>query len=90
MRYKNKLKTPEGIAFLAAIISGVFTHFFALTSVIHNYDDIAQLPKGYGTGITSGRWFLSLLGDAADWIGGNYNLWFMKQFRNSLSAYTVC
>ena len=71
----NKLKqTPEGIAAMAAMGVGSLVHLFGLVNVLHNYDDIAQQPKGYGTGISSGRWLLSLLGDSAEWLGGNYNL----------------
>lgn len=67
-------KTPERTASIAALISGVTVHLFGLVNVLHNYDDITQQPGGYGTGITSGRWLLSLLGDCFDAIGGNYNL----------------
>lgn len=45
-----------------------------LVNVLHNYDDIAQQPRGYGTGVTSGRWLLSIMGDFCDAIGGNFNL----------------
>ena len=69
-----KTRKPEWVSFFAAMAAGVLTHAFGLVQILHNYDDIAQQPKGYGTGITSGRWFLSLLGDAAEKLGGNYNL----------------
>ena len=59
---------------MAAMGVGSLVHLFGLVNVLHNYDDIAQQPKGYGTGISSGRWLLSLLGDSAEWLGGNYNL----------------
>ena len=50
-------------------------HAFALVNVLHNYDNILQQPKGYGAGITSGRWFLSVLGDfCEDILGLGYNL----------------
>lgn len=72
---KNKYQSPEWAAILGAMISGVITHAFALVNILHNYDNILQQPKGYGAGITSGRWMLTILGD----IGQNifdlgYNL----------------
>lgn len=42
--------------------------------MLHNNDDIAQLPFGYGTGITSGRWFLTILGDLTGALELSYNL----------------
>lgn len=63
---------------IAAFVTGFLTHHFALTNVLYNYDDIGQLPTGYGTGITSGRWLLTILGDFAQAIGGNYNLPFLN------------
>lgn len=71
---KNGLQTPFGIAVAAAMGVGTVTHLFGLVNILHNYDDIAQQPSGYGTGISSGRWLLSQLGDCAHWLGGNYNL----------------
>jgi len=71
---KELLKTPAGISIAAAMGVGSVVHLFGFVNVLHNYDDIAQQPRGYGTGISSGRWLLSLLGDSAEWLGGNYNL----------------
>jgi len=73
-----KIKTLFGKAELMALkstlIAGVITHLFALTNVLHNYDSIGLQPYGYGTGIESGRWMLSLLAwRAVDWFG-QYNL----------------
>lgn len=45
------------------IICGIFAHLFALTNVIHNYDNMAVLPNGYGTGLNSGRWLLTVFGN---------------------------
>lgn len=61
-------------AALSALTAGLITHLFGLVTPLHNYDDIAQLPGGYGTGITSGRWLLSLLGDLAGFLGMDANL----------------
>lgn len=71
---KEKWKTPPMTAGLAALLCGTGVHLFGLVNILHNYDDIAQLPAGYGAGVTSGRWLLSLLGDLMDKLGGNYNL----------------
>ena len=60
---------------LAALTSGIAVHCFALTNLMHNYDNILQQPKGYGAGITSGRWLLEVLGDINDaLVELNYNL----------------
>lgn len=75
MKIKINYKTPEFAAAMAALISGLATHAFALVNLIHNYDNILQQPKGYGAGITSGRWLLEILGDFNDaFIELNYNL----------------
>lgn len=60
---KKYFGKPEIYAFTAALISGIVVHTFALTNILHNYDNILQQPRGYGAGITSGRWLLSVLGD---------------------------
>ncbi len=67
-------KTPEGTAGLASVIAGVLTHMYGLVTELHNYDSIVVQPAGYGTGVTSGRWFLSLIGDLVGKLGGNYNV----------------
>lgn len=74
MKLQNIVKTPAGTAAIAAFICGIFTHLFALANVIHNYDDICMLPYGYGTGLSSGRWFLEVLGYLFGGNGGNFNL----------------
>lgn len=74
MKPESNFMKPERVAVVAAALSGAVTHLYGLVNVLHNYDDIAQQPKGYGTGVTSGRWLLSLLGDFAERMGGGYNL----------------
>lgn len=78
MELKTQLQKPALTAACTALAVGLFTHFFGLVTILHNYDDIAQQPTGYGTGVTSGRWFLSLLGDFWETIEGNYNLPFLN------------
>lgn len=70
----NKCKTPMWIAFSSSFLCACFTHLFALTNVLHNYDDIASMPGGYGTGTVSGRWFLEFIGQLSLDLGLNYNL----------------
>ena len=75
MSLKNCCKRPEWTAALAALLSGLLTHAFALIHLLHNYDNILQQPKGYGAGITSGRWLLEILGDFNDaFVELNFNL----------------
>lgn len=70
----ERWKSPEATAVVAALVCGFVTHLFGLVNVLHNYDDIGIQPFGYGTGITSGRWFLSALGDLLCDLGISYNL----------------
>lgn len=61
-------------AILIALIAGLLTHFFGLVNPIHNYDDVSVQPYGYGTGISSGRWFLSVMGEITIGLDLAYNL----------------
>lgn len=70
-------KSPV-IAFLSAFICGTFVHIFGLVNTLHNYDDIAILPFGFGTAIPSGRWFLGILGGLYHFFFGSYNLPFIN------------
>ena len=67
-------KTPEGAAVIAALAAGLLVHLFGLVNILHNNDDIWQQPMGYGAGITSGRWLLTILGDFLMRCGFGYNL----------------
>lgn len=78
--FKTKLKSPEYITFLVTFFFGMAVHFFALTNVFHNYDDIASYPVGLGVGISSGRWFLEILNRWFIHTGGGYNLTFLNGF----------
>lgn len=71
---KFNRKSPEWTALAAAMCCGVVTHGFGLVTFLHNNDDIGQQPYGYGTGITSGRWLLTILGDFMQNNGFGYNL----------------
>lgn len=73
-KIENRWKSPEGIAIVTAVLGGIVVHLFGLVNILHNYDDIAVQPNGYGTGITSGRWFLTLFGNFVKDNLGGYNL----------------
>lgn len=60
---KKIARTPEWTAALSSLICGVAAHAFGLVNILHNYDNILQQPKGFGAGVTSGRWLLTVLGD---------------------------
>lgn len=70
----SQLTSAQGIAIVCGFLCAMAAHAFALVHNLYNYDGIAQQPSGYGTGIESGRWFLSLLGDATSFLEINYNL----------------
>jgi len=74
MTLKIDWRKPEWTAGAAALLCGVGTHMVGLVTMLHNNDDIGQMPRGYGTGITSGRWLLTVLGDFATELGFSYNL----------------
>lgn len=66
--------TPEFAAVVSALAYGMLVHLFALTNILHNHDNIASQPGGYGLGVDMGRWFLEILGRFFDKAGLNYNL----------------
>lgn len=68
------LKKPEAVAVLFGIFGGMLVHLFGLANVVHNSDDIYRHPTGYGAGVTSGRWLLTMLGEFLKKQGLNYNL----------------
>ena len=77
---KRWLQTPEFTAFAAAVVYGLLVHSFALNNILHNHDNIASQPGGYGTSVPLGRWFLEYLGQFLDKAGLNYNLPFVNGF----------
>ena len=62
------------ICYLATAIFGALSYLYLFVNNISNNDMIACLPKGYGTGVTSGRWLLQLLGGLTDRVWGAYNV----------------
>ena len=71
---KGWKNTPEFAAAVSALVYGMLVHLFALTNLLHNHDNIASQPGGYGMGVELGRWFLEILGRFFDKAGLNYNL----------------
>lgn len=71
---KDWKNTPEFSAVVSALVYGMLVHLFALTNILHNHDNIASQPGGYGLGVDMGRWFLEILGRFFDKAGLNYNL----------------
>ena len=72
--YKKWLYKPCFAAAVSALLYGIAVHSFAFFNLLHNHDNIASQPGGYGLGLELGRWFLELLGRIADLAGLNYNL----------------
>lgn len=77
MEKTNKYKDSKYIAVYTAFIAGIAINLFGLVNVLHNSDDIYYQPSGFGVGISSGRWFLEILGRVANKLAFDYNLpWF--------------
>ena len=70
---RNWQKKPW-TAGISAMIVGVAVHMVGLVTMLHNNDNIGEMPYGYGAGITSGRWLLTILGDLCMDMGFSYNL----------------
>lgn len=73
-RYKKWLDKPWFLAAVSAALYGMAVHSFAFFNLLHNHDNIASQPGGYGIGVPLGRWFLEILGRIAEIAGLNYNL----------------
>ncbi len=71
---KKYWKSPEFTAFCTSLLTGFFVHLFGIVNILHNHDDVWNQPTGYGAGIASGRWMLSILGGISQKLGFGYNL----------------
>lgn len=69
-----RIPMPVKFAFFGTIVIGLMTHLYQFTNKLYNYDELANMPAGYGTGAQSGRWFLTLLGDRMAVEFGNYSI----------------
>ena len=77
MRFTVKRKL---VTIFSGLITGLIGYLFLLTNILNNQDNL-HFMHGYGIGITSGRWLLTLLGDTMETIFGNLNL---QTFNNIL------
>ena len=90
MQRKNDWNKPEWIAVISTFFMGLAVHMFGLVNLLHNYDDVTIQPGGYGTGLSSGRWFLTIVGDFFNKHFGGYNLpWVNGVLFVALVAVTV-
>lgn len=69
------LRSPQTrMCLLATAIFGALSYLYLFVNNINNNDMIVCLPEGYGTGLTSGRWALYLLGEVTRRVWGCYNV----------------
>lgn len=59
---------------IATAIFGTLSYLYLFVNNINNNDMIVCLPEGYGTGLSSGRWGLYLLGELTRSIWGVFNV----------------
>ena len=69
-----KLKAPQGTAFISAFICGIAVHLFSMMNVMENLDTVFNTPRGFGAGLSSGRWALEFLGHISDRYWGIYKM----------------
>lgn len=74
MTVKINWRKNQWTAGISAMACGVAVHMVGLVTILHNNDNIGEMPFGYGAGITSGRWLLTILGDLSVNMGFAYNL----------------
>lgn len=60
--------------FLSTIFWGILSYVYLVTNNLNIFDNIAMTPWGYGTGTSSGRWFLEEFGNYWGRLWGNYNI----------------
>lgn len=72
-KYKS-ISRRSKITFISTFLIGLFAHLFYLMNVLNNYDSVVWIPRGYGDGVQSGRWALTLLGETIRKIWGDYNI----------------
>lgn len=70
----GRISVQVKYAFFGTVIIGLMAHLYQFTNKLYNYDELANIPAGYGTGVQSGRWFLTLLGDKLAVEFGNYSI----------------
>lgn len=77
-KVRSFLNKNINVTFVSAFVFGIFINIFGLVNTIHNYDDIAIQPFGFGTSVTSGRFILGALGGIYHLLFGSYNLPFLN------------
>lgn len=78
MNAYNNTPQKYRVTFFATIILGLCAHLYQFTNKLFNYDELGHTPKGFGSGISLGRWGLELLGDVTDKFFGTYSLPFLN------------
>ena len=58
----------------ATALFGALSYFYLFANNLNNNDTISCLPQGFGTGISSGRWLLHVLGKLTEKLWGVYNV----------------
>ena len=77
--------------FLSSIFWGILSYIYLFTNNLNIFDNIAMTPWGYGTGTSSGRWFLQEFGNWVGKVWGNYNIpLFIGVFSVLILAVTSC
>jgi Glucosyl transferase GtrII len=77
--------------FSSSIFWGILSYIYLFTNNLNIFDNIAATPWGYGTGTSSGRWFLQEFGNFIGDIWGNYNIpLFIGLFSILILAITSC
>lgn len=66
--------TRSRACFLGTALFGALSYLYLFTNLVNNNDMIACTPWGYGTGLSSGRWMLYLLGETVDSLWGLWNV----------------
>ena len=59
--YVTSVDKRDKITFLGTLVIGIVAHFFVLSNVVNNYDNIRFTPYGAGVDLSSGRWVLHLI-----------------------------
>lgn len=76
MYLKQYFDRDECVFLLASLIAGMFAHLYGIVNNINNYDSIRN--NWYGDGVSSGRWFLQVLGSIMDLMNGNWDVNFFN------------
>lgn len=60
--------------FISSLFFGVLSYLYLFMNNLHNWDNMYNTPAGYGAGTSSGRWFLTLIGEFIHKVWGKYNV----------------